>query len=312
MTAEQYARDQREFLIETEKQSVIQIAAEFEEMKREFAAYLTRNYAVGEKTNTLANLYATNFLARTLLFLDNQLQRISIPFAAVVARAQKRMINFTGNSLKSLLPQVNSSIFAPDAEALKILIGRTQNGSQLADFFPARMRQPTGEMARKTLIEGFSLGESSEAIAGRINEITHIGFSRALTIARTETGEAYRAAAREFYQAADIKKYVWLSVLDPRTCLTCWHLHGRVFKSSAKIFAHPNCRCVLVPLTKNQTPIATGAEKFLKLEAGFQKQILGTKRFEMFQDGKSFDEFVSSRADAEYGTRYFIKNLSDL
>ena len=121
-----------------------------------------------------------------------------------------------------------------------------------------------------------------------------------------------RSANRSFLNDAGIEKYIWMSPLDTRTCIICWNLHGLKFKTSKKIFSHINCRCVLIPKTKNTGEITTGAEKFAKLEIGFQKQILGGKRFEMFRGGKSFESFVAAESSKEFGERYLIKNLSDL
>lgn len=308
MTPQELATLQREFLIRTEKQSAVLLDAEMEKINREISAFLAQNV---ERVPTVKNTTARNFLERILQLVENQVDTKSITFSKIVSRAQRNVVNFASNSLKKFLPEIEYSFFSPDTEAIEKLIGRTQTGTSLVKFFQ-RMKPIVATRAKRTLIEAFASGESNQEITRRLHAVTGAERFRVLTIARTETNEAYRAASREFYQAADIKQYVWLSVLDPRTCLICWSLHGRKFSSSGKIFSHPNCRCVLVPLVKNQTPISTGAAAFLKLETGVQRQILGAKRFEMFGAGKSFDEFVASRRDIEYGERFFVKNLSDL
>lgn len=314
MTVKKFATQQREILITTEKQSAILLAAQFEAMKREISKFLLETFS---EKNVPESLRVKSYLERILLLVDNQIDRVSIPFSQIVARAQRNVIIKSSNLLKRFLRlELDSAIFSPDREAIRQLIGRAFDGNSLQKFF-LRMKAPMRDRVRVELIEGFALGESHQQIARRIASVSDAGYTRALTISRTETNTAYRAASREFYQAAGIKQYVWLSVLDPRTCLVCWHLHGQKFKSSAPVFGHVNCRCVLVPLVKNQKPIATGAENFSKLEAGYQKQILGAKRFEMFQASEiKFEDFVGSRFDAQPGgtqvRRFFVKNLSDL
>ena len=64
MTPEQLAAEQRTFLIRTEKQSAILLAAEFDALKREISDYLIATLP-GEIT--LATIEERNFLVR---FLD--------------------------------------------------------------------------------------------------------------------------------------------------------------------------------------------------------------------------------------------------
>jgi hypothetical protein len=103
-----------------------------------------------------------------------------------------------------------------------------------------------------------------------------------------------------------------MAVLDARTCPICWSLHGRIFASDKKVFSHPNCRCTLIPVIKGMKPVETGAEKFAKLQPGFQKQILGPARYELYKSGTELNSFIGSAADKEFGEKHFIKPLSDL
>jgi len=310
MTPEQFANLQRDFLIRTEKQSAILLDAEFARLKREITDFLIQT--TGNRTVPV-NLYVAGYLERILLLLENKLDVIGLSAARIVSRAQTNVINFASGELKKYLKlKIESSIFSPDREAIRGLIGRAFEGKSLQTVFK-RMTKPVADRARVELIEGFALGESNAAIAKRISDATGMARYRAMTISRTEQNEAYRAASREFMQEADIQQYVWMSVLDPRTCLTCWSLHGRKFKSSKKVFSHPNCKCVMLPLVKNQPDIITGAEHFGRLEIGYQKQILGAKRFEIFQQRKfGLNDFVGKSKSKEFGEKYFVKNLSDL
>ena len=121
---------------------------------------------------------------------------------------------------------------------------------------------------------------------------------------------AYRRASVEFYDNAGIVEYRFMSVLDVRTCPICWSLHGRKFKLKVKPNIHVNCRCAIVPVIIGEK-IETGIEKFNKLEPGYQKQILGNKRFELFQNGNPLKSFIRADKSKEYGTIYKIRNLSE-
>lgn len=307
MTPERLAYQQREFLILNEKETAMIIAALFEQLKREIFLYFSRTLA---GRAMLANLYAKNYLERTLLLLDNQLQRIAIPFSSSVSRAQQRVIKFTGNSLKRYLPEIKTSIFDPDKEAIAKLVGRTQDGKSLQKFFE-QLRAPLAEKARQSLIEGFSRGEGVTAIAKRINDVSDVGQYRALVLSRNETVMAYRNASVDFFDEAGITEYRFISSLDPRTCLICWRLHGTIWKLKVTPHIHTQCRCSITPVLKRDGKIKTGVEHFKTLETGFQKQILGAKRFSLYKNGQSLESFVGVKKSEDFGQSYFIKNLSE-
>ena len=307
MTPEQLAKLHRDYLVKREKNSAVLIAGGFESLKNEIALFLLKNErSVGNKEISIS----AALVDKLSIFFDE----FAPVFSRFVASAQQKVISFAAETLKSYFKfqklEISSSIFEPDKEAINKLIGRTQTGKSLEKFF-LRMKPEIAEKAKAALIEGFTTGDGAGQIARRIGDVSDIGRYNALRVSRTETNEAYRAASRDFYQSAEIKKYIWLSVLDARVCLRCWFLHGQKFSSKVKIFSHPQCRCVLVPYLKNQKEIETGIEKFGKLETGFQKQILGSSRFDLYKDGYGLNDFVKSAKSEEYGTVYSIKNLSD-
>jgi len=298
MTPQQLADLLRDLLIRAEKRSAFLLLREFDEFKEEIVRFLIEK---GVSLNDIDDI---------LDEIENAIARRTVRLAQSVTNAQRYVVKAAAKTLSAYLSTPKRSIFEPDLEATRKLIGRTQNGSTLARFFN-RLKEPVRQAAKDQLIEGFSSGESAAAIAKRLNDVTNVGKVRALTIARTETNEAYRAASREFLQQADVKRYVWMAVLDARTCVICWNLHGRIFSSDKKVFSHPNCRCTLIPFTNGRN-IATGAEKFAKLDQGFQKQILGQKRFDLYRSGSELSSFVGSKEDREFGQRHFIRPLSDL
>ena len=307
MTPEQLARLHRDFLIKNEKNSAVKVSAYFESLKKEISDFLIKNE---ERAAAKEISIITELVDKMSSFFDD----LSPVFARFVGLAQKKVISFAAETLKSYFKfyeiEISSSIFEPDREAINALVGRTQTNESLQKFF-LRMKPEIAEKTKAAVIEGFSKGDGAAQIAKRINDVSGIGRYNALRLSRTETNEAYRSASREFYGSAEIKKYIWLSVLDSRVCLRCWFLHGQKFNSAKKVFSHPNCRCVLVPYLKNQKEIETGIEKFDKLESGFQKQILGKQRFDLYTNGFGLGDFVTSAKSKEYGTVYSIKNLSE-
>jgi len=309
MTPQEFAKLQRDFLIKTEKRSALLLDAEFARLKREITEYLLRNLS-GKPS--LEKLYSSNFLNKFLDILTEKVDILSSPLARIASRAQSNVINFVSGELKKYLKlKIESSIFSPDREAIRSLIGRAFEGKSLQTVFK-RMRQPVADRTRIELIEGFALGVSNAQIAKRISDVTDLGRYRAMVISRNETVMAYRNASAEFYAEAEIKEYRFLSALDPRTCLVCWRLHGTKWKLKEKPHIHTQCRCTVVPVLKSDGEIKTGIEHFAELETGVQKQILGAKRFDLYQNGNSLESFVGVKKSKEFGQTHFARNLSDL
>lgn len=123
---------------------------------------------------------------------------------------------------------------------------------------------------------------------------------------------AYRNASIEFYDEADITEYRFLASLNPRTCLVCWRLHGTIWNLKHAPHIHTQCRCSVVPVVKRGEKVQTGVELFDELEAGYQKEILGNSRFEMFRAGATLETFVGVKKSEDFGQSYFVKSLAEL
>lgn len=110
---------------------------------------------------------------------------------------------------------------------------------------------------RRELVRGVAAGSNPRVIASRIvaraERKFNGGLARALTIARTETLDAYRAAAQAGQeQHADVLAgWEWVASLGPRTCPACWGMNGTVHElTEPGPLGHQNCRCARVPVVK--------------------------------------------------------------
>lgn len=107
----------------------------------------------------------------------------------------------------------------------------------------------------RTLAEGMGRGDSPKEIANLVTDrIDKIGLTRAKTLARTEVIRAHHNANINEYEAAGIEgvkvKAEW-STAGFNVCIICSSNEGRVFSLKAirtLIPAHPNCRCVALPV----------------------------------------------------------------
>jgi len=100
------------------------------------------------------------------------------------------------------------------------------------------------------LIESMSAGDGAKAAAKRVSEATGMERSRAALIARTETMRAYNQVNEDQFRKHDIASVEWLAAIDERTCDVCGAHHGQRYPidKHPEVPAHPNCRCILVPV----------------------------------------------------------------
>jgi SPP1 gp7 family putative phage head morphogenesis protein len=108
-----------------------------------------------------------------------------------------------------------------------------------------------------------------------------------------------------------VKKYEWVSVLDGRTSIICAERDGNVYEVGKGPLppAHPNCRSSVTPVfnkdakqsdkarysVSGKQPEQTTYRDFLSRQpAWFQKEVLGTARYEAFKKDKNIiDKFVT-------------------
>ncbi len=116
--------------------------------------------------------------------------------------------------------------------------------------------EETATLLANALAEGFKLGESTDKIAKRVQQVfDNCSDVRAQRIARTEIITASNQGAIEGYEEAGVKQVEFYAALDERTCDICMSLHEQLFniEDSYNLITgatHPSCRCVLLPVIK--------------------------------------------------------------
>lgn len=140
------------------------------------------------------------------------------------------------------------------------------------------------------------------------NLSTPYGYFTANQLYTGNTLRAYREATRLDYLANDdlLEGWVWNAACDQRTCVTCFALHGRVFKLSRQMPAHPSCRCSCTPLLKKAyrgsyepTP---GPVLFQRADPVVQRAVLGPSAYQEYNAGRvQIENFVSFRRSREWG-----------
>lgn len=125
-----------------------------------------------------------------------------------------------------------------------------------------RIDDTVEKQLRESLVEGLRAGEGVSQLAKRITEVMDASRSRAATIARTETGNAFSSGRVEGMRQAGISKQEWLTARDSIVRDSHQELDGQVraldeafdnglrypCDSSGAPEEVINCRCTVVPV----------------------------------------------------------------
>ena len=129
-----------------------------------------------------------------------------------------------------------------DLEAIKVL---NENGFTLCKTLGEDAKKEAKRIISEYYLRGSSIAEMRRELMKKVGGMTK---HRAEMIARTETIRAYNTAAVNQYGRWGVKKWVWITAFDERTCDICANLDGQVFDLDApRPPAHPLCRCSASP-----------------------------------------------------------------
>lgn len=222
------------------------------------------------------------------------LQRDALGAAAAHGAAYAREIS----------PQVSATWTRLPAEAFSHMVGFLADGAPLAsllDELPVDARAVVRSGLTEAMAQGWNPRKTARAIRHGLNG----SLVRAMRIARTEQLRAYRFAAIENYKANGrvVDGWVWVSVLDERTCPVCWAMHGSFWSLSTQFASHIQCRCAPVPHVAgvDNAVFGKGPELFEQLSDEKKIKILGRKKLELYRKGAPLEAFVKRNIDPRWG-----------
>jgi SPP1 gp7 family putative phage head morphogenesis protein len=214
--------------------------------------------------------------------------------------------------------------------AVEKLIGRSSNGSPLRELFSSLSVDPvTGlsmpEKVQDIYVKGIVKGLNPLEMARELRDEFKVPLARAQTISRTEVLNSYREANREYYaQNTDVvERWRWQAAFQSRTCAMCLAMDGREFDTKVPMGSHPNCRCVLVPVSKSweelgfegipdtrPAPGETGEQWFARQTEEVKLGILGPAKLARYNEGKlTLRDTVGYRNDSEWGPNRWERSL---
>jgi len=199
---------------------------------------------------------------------------------------------------------------ALNRDALTDLVGSLSDGSPLSDWIE-RVVPDAVQTVRDTLIDGVARGINPNDLARALSEATDLPLQRALTMARTETLNAYRSASIKTYQENDdiLAGWTWIAAHDDRTCSACLAKSGQDFPLTVQFMpTHPRCRCSPAPKLKDDSllpALQTGPEWFAEQPIDWQRQRFPVALRGDFDAGRvGIEDMAHLRRDDIWGDSY--------
>lgn len=252
------------------------------------------------------NLRIRDALQATRSVLDELARTTEVTVVNDVGLAVMDAIDTHAAVISSQLPAntatTSVSFTRAPADALAAIVERTTQQIHSATLaLPADVERAM----KKQLIRGIAVGENPNRTAGRIMDATEQrfngGLTRALTIARTETLDAHRAATKASEKANKtiLDEWEWHAALNARTCPSCWSKHGTRYPLDVDgPNDHQNGRCARVSVTKSWADLGfkgidepaslteNAQDVFNNLTPDTQRAIMGGTRLELLQSGQ--------------------------
>lgn len=207
-----------------------------------------------------------------------------------------------------------------DVATTEAMVGMTGKGKPLANLL-GEVAPDAKRAAAQILTRGVALGRNPRIVARELLKVSDQSLSRLMTIARTEAIRAQREATQMAFQANSgvITRWEWQAALDDRTCSGCIAMSGTIFPVDQLCDGHPNCRCVMVPLTATwdelglgdlglgeTSPagqIESGPDWFARQSEGVRRGLLGPAKLDALDKGEiDWPDLVTRTRSREWGT----------
>ena len=179
--------------------------------------------------------------------------------------SKQKLINQTSPLHRLVLKRGGDAVLAELGVGADFSISDPRVTSHLAELSHKITRiDDTIEAAlRESLVEGIGEGNSPQELAKRVREVMDASKSRSMTIARTETGQAFNTGRVDGMQQVGVERHEWLAWLDDETRDEHVGDNGQVVyigqqfpNSKLRYPLEPggppgqiiNCRCTIVPV----------------------------------------------------------------
>lgn len=282
----------------------------WDEVAPDLTAVLVEMLVSGDRV-TRRQLLRSTRLRRVLAVIADQLEELARLTGVTITADLQHVIDTAGSAqasvIDSQLPPGARDLLDIDAWSridraqIDAMVRRT---TEQITALTKPLSADAYQAMRRELIRGIAAGTNPRDTAARIVRRAEQGFNggltRALTIARTETLDAYRAAAQlsQAQHADVVTGWIWLADLTGRVCPACLSQHGtRHPVDDPGPLGHQNCRCSRMPVVKTwaelgfpgitepPSVVPDAQAWFDSLPAAEQRAILGPTRLAAYQAG---------------------------
>lgn len=304
----------------------------------EFNAAILELIAGAKNGRVAAGVAARNIRLRDAIqqaraILDELAAQTNVQVTTDVGQAMLDALDHHEALIRSQLPpgQAGAAITFTriSPEAIAAMVERTtQQIHKATQALPADVER----IMKQQLIRGIAVGDNPRRTAARILKLSegrfNGGLTRALTIARTETLDAHRAATQssEKTNTAILEEWEWHASLTGRTCPSCWSKHGtRHPLDESGPNDHQSGRCSRVTITKTWAELGfkgitepesltQNAEAVFKdLTPESQALIMGKTRADMLAKGEiSWADLSTKQTNPGWRDSYTVTPVSVL
>lgn len=289
----------------------LQIEAVIDGLATDLADELAARAAAGE-TVKLWKIYRLQRYKELIAQIREEVDKYNDYAERLITRNQAVYGNFGIQNAAELIRQSQIVAYGQivvsfdilPATAIEFMTGLAGDGSPLrallADAFPDAVKGLLDELIRST-----SLGINPRETARRMMRGFGVGLDRALNIARTEQLRVYREASRfQYTQSGIVRGYKRVATHDGRVCAACILAEGTFYPVDNYFEEHPQGRCALIPVLNGVDAPAwdSGIPWFIRQPESYQRQILGSGRFDLYKSGQiSLNDIIQRKHDPTWG-----------
>jgi len=215
--------------------------------------------------------------------------------------------SFDGVGMVPSFGRVNKS-------AVESMIGFAKDGTPLSKLLENDYPDAVDGLTQ-ALVNGLARGLGPGQIAKNMSDGMGMGIDRALLIARTEAARAYRTASTEQYRESGVVTGFMRLVKKETACIACLLLDGERLEIESELDDHPRGKCMLIAIIPgaNLPQWEHGKEWLLNQSAPRQQEIIGSARYQLWQDGQiNLTDMVSKTHDPTWGSAPKIVPIMDL
>lgn len=311
------------YLYRLSSSEVVQLLQQFDQLSNTMLSKLRDcldELSDAERTTLMAGQYTTPQLKTIRSLLQDWQRTLGTQLTDQFMLSAMALAFYEANYIAK---QADQMIKANEKTLIALVKKKPMIGGVLLDALFSKIAGDSRLKVESLIRDALNQGQTNQQILQRIKGTKRLSYqdgilnqSRITIDMMTRTARSHVANVTyvDTYEKLGAKYLRFVSVLDSRTSLICGSLDGTVWAINDPEIRrpplHPHCRSILVGVeasgdTLGQRPAKNNQETktvnsntsfkewFAQQDQTFQKNWLGTSRFELYQQGKySLDKFV--------------------